>query len=182
MASVTRYFSTGEYYHVYDRGNHQEAIYRDRDDRRYFLAKLDEFAERDRIAVLAYCLMTNHYHLLLRQDGDIPVSHMMQSLKAGFVKTYNAKYGLVGRLFQDRYGMRRIRDSEDLLYVSRYIHRNPEVIQDYRSYQWSSVSEYMDRRVGFCDPQPVLEIIAGMNASYDTFLETTVSPGEPVSY
>lgn len=180
MASKRRNFCSGEYYHVFDRGNHRENIFHDRRDRYHFLSKLDEYSERDDISVIAYCLMTNHYHLLLRQNGETPISHLMQSLKASFVTVHNAKYGIEGRLFQDRFGMRRIINNEDLLSVSRYIHRNPDVFDDYRKYQWSSIREYISGRNGICDVEILLELLPGREGSYNTFLTEAASPGEPV--
>jgi putative transposase len=181
MASARREFHDGGYYHIYDRGNHRENIFRDRNDRRYFLSKLDMYCERDDISVIAYCLMNNHYHVLLRQNREVPVSHMIQSLKAGYVKVHNLKYGLEGRLFQSRYGMRKIIDNEDLLNVSRYIHRNPDVFDNYLIFRWSSIRQFIGTGDGICEPIALLELLPLQEDSYNTFVRESVSRGETVA-
>jgi putative transposase len=176
MTTRKQRFYQGSAYHIYNRGNHREHIFRDNDDRRYFLAKLDEFTERDSLQVLAYCLMDNHFHLLLRQDGDVPVTRTMHSLLAGYVKRTNYKYGLVGRLFQGPYQARFVRDSQHLAIVSRYIHRNPLNFTDIRTYRWSSYRQYVGSRSGIANPLPVLNLFDG-DYSYGTFVESGLTPG-----
>lgn len=179
MASPARNFATGRHYHVFNRGNHREAIFGDDLDRRYFLRKLDEYAVRDDITIIAYCLMPNHYHLLLRQDGDIPVGHMVQSWTAGFTRMYNNKYRTVGRLFQQRFQAKAVLDEQYLLHLSVYIHLNPQLFANYRTYAWSSYAQYIGRSVGLCDPSDVVSVQRRyQNISYDTFVAEYASSGE----
>jgi putative transposase len=178
VATAPREFVQGQYYHVYNRGNHKEVIFRDNFDRRYFLARLDEYCERDGLTLVAYCLMDNHFHLLVRQDGDRPVGAAMRSLLAGYVRVFNQKYGLVGRLFQERFQARLVGDEAYLMHLSRYIHVNPAQFEDFRRYRWSSYREYAERRPGLCDPGPVLDLLSGSGTSYTTFCEMLASPGE----
>jgi putative transposase len=174
MTTRKQRFYRGSDYHIYDRGNHREHVFRDNDDRRYFLSKLDEFSERDCVQVLAYCLMDNHFHLLLRQNGDVSVAHLMRSLLTGYVRRTNHKYGLVGHLFQGPYQARYVGDREHLDRVSRYIHRNPLKFTDLRTYRWSSYRQYLGAK-GFADTAPVLAHFESEH-SYATFVENGLTP------
>jgi putative transposase len=175
MATRKQRFYQGSDYHIFCRGNHREHVFRDHDDRRYFLSKLDELCERDSIQVIAYCLMDNHFHLLLTQTGSISVARMMRSLLTSYVKRTNHKYGLVGHLFQGPYQARFVRDCDQLAVVSRYIHRNPLKFTDIRTYRWSSYRQYLGARTGLATPEPVLGLF-GPEYSYAIFLESSLTP------
>jgi putative transposase len=166
-----RSFYMGSSYHIYNRGNHRETVFHDRDDRRFFLSKLDTLCERDRVTIIAYCLMDNHFHLLLRQDGGWPLSKTMRSLMTSLAKRYNKKYGAAGHLFQGSYKVGYIRGPAHLLERSRYVHRNPEKIADIRDYRWSSYRQYLGGGVGVADAQPVLGLFESKR-SYAMYVET----------
>jgi REP element-mobilizing transposase RayT len=176
VATRKRYFYIGSDYHIYNRGNHREPVFRDNEDRRYFLSKLDEYCARDNIVLLAYCLMDNHFHLLVRQQGAVTVEHMMRSLKASFVIRTNKKYGLVGHLFQGRYQSKFIKNENHLAVASRYIHRNPAAFTDMRTYRWSSYRNYLGSRAGLANTGPVLSLFDSKD-SYAMFVESALAPG-----
>jgi putative transposase len=165
-----RRFETGQYYHVFNRGNHKDVIFRDNDDRKYFLSKLDEFCERDDISIHVYCLMDNHYHLVLGQQGHVALPVIMRSFIAGYVHTYNRKYGTVGGLFQGRFKAKHVYDEGYMAQVSRYIHLNPHPFDDYRKYRWSSCSQYTTVQPGICEVGPVLDCFGGSKTSYAIFM------------
>jgi REP element-mobilizing transposase RayT len=178
MATARRTFARGTYHHIYLRGNHKDIIFRDASDRRHFLSKLDEFCIRDRISVIVYCLMDNHLHLVLRQDGAWPIAGMMRKLLSGYSRMYNAKYGTQGALFQGRFGSRQLNGPGDLAYVSRYIHLNPDPFLNYKTYRWSSYREYMGEITGICDLGPVLDYFRGSKTSYAIYVEKLATCGE----
>ena len=175
MPNAPRTFQPGTFHHIFARGNHKDVIFREAPDRRHFLNKLDEFCDRDLISIIAYCLMDNHFHLILRQNGPVPISRAMRSLLAGYTRMYNPKYGTVGSLFQGRFGSREVRDEYDLIRLSRYIHLNPAPFLDFRTYLWSSYRQYTDSVVGICDVGPVLDWFAGSKVSYAIFVEKSAS-------
>jgi putative transposase len=134
MTNRPRAFIPGAYYHIFQRGNHKDVIFRETPDRIFFLSKLEEYCERDDQAIIAYCLMDNHYHLLLRQTGERPLAEALRSLLQGYVLRYNKRYGTVGSLFQGRYRSTAITDPRydpwHLVDKTCYIHRNPEPFAD----------------------------------------------------
>jgi REP element-mobilizing transposase RayT len=168
----------GNYYHIYGRGNHRDVVFREVPDRVRFLSKLEEYCDRDQQSIIAYCLMNNHYHLALRQDGERPLSATLRSLLQGYAQFYNRKYGTVGSLFQGRFQSKLVDhplyNPWHLARLTRYIHRNPLSFGDFERYRWSSYREYVAEArggresPGLCDLQPVMELF-GDKASYATF-------------
>jgi len=116
----------GAIYHVMDRGDRLEAIYRDERDREIFLKTLGEVCERCGWKVHAYALMGNHYHLLL-ETPEANLSRGMRLLQGIYTIRHNARHRLRGHLFQGRYKAILV-DGEDATYfrtVGDYIHLNP---------------------------------------------------------
>lgn len=101
----------------------------------------------DKIQLLCYALMPNHFHLLIRQNDKKDMEIFMQSLITKFVKYFNKRYKRVGPLFQSRYKGKLIEQEEYFLHLSRYIHRNPlEILpknEKLLEYQWSSYPAYV---------------------------------------
>ena len=106
-----------------------------------YLLKLKNFYGA--IDLLAYCLMPNHIHLLLKQDDAHDMEKFMQSLHTRYGKHHAKRYNRIGPLYQDRYRAKPILDSQYLLDVSRYIHLNPIGLGiNFDTYSWSSVRFY----------------------------------------
>ena len=125
MASIERIFLKGEWYHVYNRGNHRENIFRDRYDYFRFTKKLIKLRDEYKIKIASFILKPNHFHLLCSpHDHDNKTSLMISRLMNSYTKVFNIKYSEVGRLIQDRFKSRHIETEEDLLHLSRYIHLN----------------------------------------------------------
>lgn len=148
MATPPRYFQKHSYYHVYNRGNRKQNIFLQNKDYERFLERLREYKEKFNVTILGYCLMPNHFHFLLRQESDIPISLFMLRLGTSYAKYFNIKYSEVGSLFQGRFKAKLIDSDEYLLQVSRYIHRNPFSILtpgvELVAYPWSSYRAYVN--------------------------------------
>ncbi len=132
-------------YHVTMRGVNRANIFNDREDFETFRNNLLHCKESSHTEIYAYCLMTNHIHLLIK-EGDEELSHTFQRLGAGFVGWYNKKYERVGHLFQSRYFSDVVESDQYLLMVMRYIHQNPVkagLVSRVLAYEWSSIHEYM---------------------------------------
>lgn len=114
----------GGTYHVTSRGNRRQAIYQDDDDRRRFLALRDRVVCRCGWRLRAYCLMTNHFHLLLETPKP-NLSAGMQWLKCNYAAYFNERHSLDGHLFQQRFGSRLIETDEHLAEALSYIAFNP---------------------------------------------------------
>ncbi|HBH45986.1 MAG: hypothetical protein A2445_00475 [Candidatus Jacksonbacteria bacterium RIFOXYC2_FULL_44_29] len=158
-------FYQNGYYHVYNRGNRKSNIFRDKGDYIFFLKKVKEFRDKYQIKIIAYCLMPNHFHLLVEQLGENAVSVFMRDLLHDYAVFFNYKYQVVGRLFQGPFKAKEIKSAGYLLHLTRYIHLNPLDIGvaacDLENYQWSSCPEYIGTRLGTIpDYQDVISGIA----------------------
>ncbi|MBD3670659.1 MAG: transposase [Gammaproteobacteria bacterium] len=124
MSRPLRIEYAGALYHVTSRGDGQKDIYLDDKDRRDFLSNLTHVCERYNWVVHAYCLMSNHYHLLLETpDGNL--SQGMRQLNGVYTQQFNRTHERVGHVFQGRYKAIIVQKDSYLLELSRYIVLNP---------------------------------------------------------
>lgn len=124
MARPLRIEYPGAVYHVTSRGNRRDGIYLDDPDRRSFLGLLAQALGRFRARCCAYCLMGNHYHLVLETpEGNL--SGIMRQLNGVYTQEFNRKYGKCGHLFQGRYGAVLVKRDSHLLEACRYVVLNP---------------------------------------------------------
>lgn len=140
MPRRARQLAESGYYHVMFRGVNRDAIFLEDVDRVRFLDVLMIVKQATGLQVLAYCLMTNHVHLVLGVRGA-PIGDCMKRLGVRYAGWFNRKYGRVGHLFQDRFGSRPVDDDPYLITVVRYVWRNPVeagLVADPADYEWSS--------------------------------------------
>lgn len=172
--TIKIYVSDGVY-HIYNRGVEKRNIFFDKDDYTVFLYYLKsfllppqhpshkklptsirrEFFNFDlykRIKLLAYCLMSNHFHLMLKQLDETAMTELMRRLANAYVKYFNKKYKRIGPLFQGRYQAILIDKESYFLHLTRYIHRNPlEILkkstpEELIKYSYSSYPDYLGKR------------------------------------
>ncbi len=115
----------GMYYHIYNRGVSKVTIFREETNYLFTIKKIKEYSQANNISIIAYCLMSNHYHFLVRQDGEEPAGNLPQSVFNSYTKAYNIKYEHSGTLFEGRFHAKAIQTKSHLLHLCRYIHGNP---------------------------------------------------------
>ena len=151
-------------------------------DRILKLLRLNNFSKE--IILLAYCLMPNHFHLLLKQTQADAIDRFMNSLSTRYTMYFNHKNRRVGPLHQDVYKAVLVKTDEQLLYLTRYIHRNPAPKPSYKRKsiremlfrQPSSYPEYLrQRKTDWVHPEEILEFFSKTNEklSYSSFVEAT---------
>jgi putative transposase len=124
MSRPLRIEFAGGLYHVTSRGDGREAIFLTEEDRRLFLSVLSEVVRDFNWAVHAYCLMDNHYHLLIETpDGNL--SKGMRQLNGVYTQRFNRQHGRVGHVFQGRYKAIIVQKESYLLKLARYVVLNP---------------------------------------------------------
>lgn len=181
MATRNFSFSIDEYYHLYNRGVDKRDIFLDDEDRKRFVKLLfiangsTPFVFRDLpiglpyvafergdmlVAIGAYCLMTNHFHILVKETMERGTTKFLNKVLTSYSSYFNKKYGRSGRLFQGTFCARHVDSDEYLKYLFAYIHLNPvkiidpkwkeSGIRDYKKakeylarYQYSSYLEYL---------------------------------------
>lgn len=176
-------FASGEYYHLYNRGNSKQKIFHDVEDYGRFVTLLytcnsennfkmfliEGSSDKDPylwergeaiVSIGAYCLMPNHFHLLITEKEDSGISKFMQKLSTAYVMYYNNKYARTGSLFEGKFKSEHLSIDRYLKYIFSYIHLNPvkllqkdwkkvgiknkmEVIKYLDGYEYSSYFEYM---------------------------------------
>jgi len=148
MARPLRVEYPGAYYHVVSRSNNQENIYNNDKDKEKFLEYIEKAVERFSIIIHTYCLMSNHYHLLV-ETPDANLSLSMQWINVSYATYFNREHDRHGHLFQGRFKATLIGADEYLKHLSRYIHLNPvraKMTSKPAEYQWSSYHVFIDRQ------------------------------------
>lgn len=206
----------GGYYHIYNRGVEKRDIFLDRDDYATFLNLLKlylspptnqnstdikrsdlKMAYYNRknlygfVELLAFCLMPNHFHLLVKQHVRNGIIDLMRCLSTSYVIYFNKKNERVGALFSGKYKAVLVTEDPYLLHLSRYIHLNPkEIGKDYRSYDFSSYPDYLGKRkTHWMMPEEVLGYFGSARkgqgelkafSSYQSFVEDYAGDVEEV--
>lgn len=156
MARPLRVEYPGALYHITSRGNEKKSIFRDDDDREIFLNTLESVNERYKWLCHAYCLMSNHYHIVVETpDGNL--SRGMRQLNGVYTQTFNKKHNRVGHIFQGRYKAVLLQKESHLLEVCRYVVLNPvraKAVKSPEEWRWSSYRA----TAGLEKPHPCLTI------------------------
>lgn len=169
----------GEYYHIFNRGNNKQIIFRDYRDwvrflfliiyiqsdiRLYNLGRqvthyvkhsvfniqnetLTKILKNRRVKLINFSVMPNHFHLTLYEISESGISSYMQRVQNAYTKYYNTKYKTNGHIFQGPFKYVHIKDNQQLLYLSTYIHKNPTELAGWKDkeleYLWSSYQDYV---------------------------------------
>lgn len=158
MSRTARVKSETGIYHVMLRGLDKRDIFLQNGDFEVFLKYIAKAKEKSNISVLAYCLMTNHVHLLLK-EGNEALGNTMKRIAVGYVQYFNFNNGRVGHLYQNRFQSEPINDDNYLLAVLRYIHQNPlkaGIVKEITDYRWSSFNDYVNDKAGLVDKELVM--------------------------
>jgi putative transposase len=181
--NILKEFAPSEHYHVYNRGVEKRVIFLDDNDYAVFLGLLKKYLTGDKhntenrhifenlngqVRLLAYCLMPNHFHLLLYQTTQDGVTKLMRRVITGYVMYFNNRYQRVGSLFQGRYKASRINADDYLHHISRYIHLNPD---NYTEWPYSSLPYYLGKKESsWVQPKQILELFDNNTQTYIEFL------------
>ncbi len=189
-------FTEDSYYHIYNRGVEKRRIFEDAQDYKTFLYYLKVYLSplnvlqqeypllrinfvnnnlSEEVNLLAYCLMPNHFHLLLHQKTKSGIPKLMKQIATAYAMYFNKRYQRVGPLFQGIYKGVMVTTDEQLLHLSRYIHLNPTdrgaSLQDF---QWSSYKYYTQNEGPiWVKTSPILDFFNNQNPnfSYENFVE-----------
>ena len=148
MSRPLRITYPGAFYHITARGNEQKPVFKSKRDREKFIEYLQSASERYNAVLHVYCLMDNHYHLLLETpSGNLP--RIMLHINGAYTNYFNVKRGRAGHLFQGRHRAILVEKDEYAKELSRYIHLNPVragIVELPEDYEWSSYPEYIGKR------------------------------------
>lgn len=167
-------FSKGSIYHLFNRGNNKERIFLDEQDFRSFLFRMgvalgidkkvlkeNELMNmpKSRVQIIglssdlfkihSFCLMPNHFHILIEQCSDISISKLMLKVSTSFAMYINKKYKKIGGIFQDCFKSVPIKNNSQLMWTISYIHMNPvkdKIVTNPYDYKWSSYNDFTGER------------------------------------
>jgi len=192
-------YTEGGVYHVYNRGVNRGLIFNDEKDYVVFLSYLKAALSSNEkpdnsssslpgmvrvrrlnlsteVDLYAYCLMPNHFHLLLRQQKIDSMPRLMQSVMTAYAMYFNRRYDRVGPLFQGRYKASPVDTESYLLHISRYIHLNSlDLDIPHDLYDYSSFKYYAGRaKADWIKPDPILSFFK--KESYEQFVKDYIHP------
>jgi len=147
MPRPNRIFVEGGVYHVYNRLGRGERVFTQESEAGLFVTLLREVAERDGLSVLAWCLMSNHYHLAVR-TGVVSLDRPMRSLQQRVTRGVNVRNRVYGSLWQGRYKSKLVKDQRYLDQLLIYIHLNPVqagIVDDPAQFRWSGHRELLGK-------------------------------------
>lgn len=187
-------FLTDNYYHIFNRGVEKRIIFSsDRDYQRFlqtlyyyqFTGPKPRFSNRNRfkvkdysqnpkiVEIICYCLMPNHFHILIRQLKDGGIQEFMQKVINSYTKYYNTKHNRVGHLFQGPFKAVPIETDGQILHISRYIHLNPyvsDLVENLNDYLYSSYPCFIgSSQDQLCVTNPILDFFKD-NTNYKEFV------------
>lgn len=171
------------YYHIYNRGVNKRSIFKTAEDYATFLNLLKRYLDdkpvldnkgreyewlHNKIELLAFCLMPNHFHLLIYQQDPDAMTRLIRGVGISYTGYFNKKYKRLGPLFQDRFKASIITRDDYLQHISRYIHLNP---YNYQTWEFSSLPYYKgDKKTGWVQPERILELFDDNRSEYIKFL------------
>ena len=169
------------WYHIMNRGERYKAIFEDRKDYSIFLDLLPETVEIFHINISAFCLMQNHYHLLI-QTPEANISRSMRHIDGVYTQRFNKLHGYDGHLFRGRYKSIMIDADSYLLQVMRYIHRNPITagVTKNLNYTWSSHKAYLSeaKKWNWVSREKILNMLSGNKAVQKTVYREFVNKSD----
>jgi putative transposase len=144
-------YEPGHYYHFYNRGAHRLSIFREADNYLFTLRNTKTYCRTLSLTPIAYCLLPNHSHYLVRQDGEPPARLLPQRIFNSYTKAFNKRYGHTGTLFAGSYRVVPVERESYLLHLCRYIHSNPVIhgiVDDLENWPYSNYLEWIGERDG----------------------------------
>jgi len=170
------------HYHIYNRGWNRSKIFQDEEDYRYFESLLSRHLSTEKqkdskcreyrwlrptIRLKAYCLMPNHFHMLVYQTEESGISQLMSSILTAYTMYFNKKYKRRGSLFESTYKAVLITEDPQLMHITRYIHLNHA---KFRTWPYSSYQDYLGTFRDWIDPASILELFSSKK-QYEEFVD-----------
>jgi len=141
--SANRLLSPLGIYHIYNRGNNREFIFKEKKWKNLFLRLMNRYLKNTSIEIQVYCIMNNHFHILIKGDMH-EISQYMRNVESKFAEFYNEANNRSGHVFQGRFSSRAVFSNRQYVQLIRYILRNPVkamIVENPFSYEWSSLGK-----------------------------------------
>lgn len=169
MSRIPRKYSESGIYHIMFRGVNQQNIFEEKQDYIKLLNVISDIKKEMGFEIYAYCFMSNHVHIVLKENGYKEISLIMKRILTKYARWYNIKYKRTGALIANRYKSVPVEVDEYFLHLIRYVHQNPikaGIVESLKDYQHSSYNEYLTTPI-ITDTELVLEMIS--NTEFEEF-------------
>jgi putative transposase len=186
MASIIRVSrsalleSTGQFFHIYNRGVNRQLVFSERDDYLVFIDLIQKWLHPDDLRMHTFQLMPNHFHFILQQLVPSAMSWFQKRITQGLAQWVNRHARRVGHLFQGRYKLKLVDDTSYLLHLSKYIHQNPVaagLVHTAEEWEFGSTLDFLGQnRFSFLTKTRLLEM-AGGEARLAEFLRSRTTVG-----
>ncbi len=163
----------GQYYHFYNRGAHRVSIFREPTNYLFVIGRIKKYSAQFHLTMIAYCLMPNHFHFLIRQDGEKAAGLLPQHVFNSYSKAYNKRYQHSGTLFEGNYKVKPVLETSHLLHLCRYIHGNPVkdgMVADPGDWPYSNYLDWIGQRAGKLYDLEFVQANFSSLAAYRTFV------------
>ena len=163
MGRIARRISGSGLYHIIFRGINKQHLFEESSDYEKMKRILMVLKEEIGFEIYAYCLMSNHVHILLKEKEPMDISAIMKRLLTNYVRWYNVKYDRVGTLIANRYKSEPVEVDEYFLCLIRYIHQNPVkagIVDRAEDYRWSSYREYTSSKIELVNREFVFSMMS----------------------
>jgi putative transposase len=172
-------YLAGYYYHIYNRGCNRERIFANDGNYLFLLRRVQLFLPCYPLSVIAYCLMPNHYHFLLRPEEDGALSLFIQRLFNSYTQAFNKQQGRKGTLFEGRAKTVPVDSDEYVLHLCRYIHLNPVragLVTHPGEWPYSNYLEWVEQRSGTLVDRAFVRQYFPTPDDYEAFVMGEVDP------
>ena len=169
-------FVQGGYYHIYNRGAGRQAIFYEERNYAYLLRLLKAVARESEVTVVAYCLLPNHYHWLLRQDGDTPAGKVPTRVFGSYSQALNRAYDRTGTLFEGPYKALAVETDAYFVNLCAYLHLNPVhhgLVAEPEAWPYSNYLEWIEKRPGTLVDRDLVRAYFANPRAYEEFIEDT---------
>lgn len=164
-------FTQGEHYHLYNRGRSKLAIFHEKANYIFAIKKLSRYSKQFNIKIIAYCLLPNHYHFLVRQDDQHRAGLLPQRVFNSYSKAYNKRFDHSGTIFEGRYKAIHVDTDVYAAQLCQYIHLNPVkhgLVQHPDQWPWSNWLDVTRKRNGELQDTMFISSIFGSTHHYKT--------------
>jgi REP element-mobilizing transposase RayT len=173
-------YIAGHYYHIYNRGVGKQIIFFREENYLFLLRRIAKYLPFYPISLIAYCLMPNHYHMLIFAKQDGAPAQFIQRVFNSYTQAFNLQQERSGTLFEGRAKSKLISENEYLFQITRYIHLNPVragLVSKPEDWIFSNYREFIGMRKGILFDKEFLDTQFGSPQEYRSFVETEIPSG-----
>ena len=179
---ITTALDEGCFYHIYNRGNNRDVLFKEKSNYLYFLLLMEKYV-LPVADIYAYCLLNNHFHFLVKiredyQDKGYKPQQNFSNFFNAYAKSFNQKNHRTGKLFEERFKRKKVEDDFYFTELIYYIHANPQkhkLLADFRNYQYSSYCDILSNKKTLIKREEVLAWFGGKKLFEESHADKQIS-------